>query len=130
MILHIIDDDHLVHRFYEVLLKPVLDDPSLESFYNGKDALDFLNQNKDDREILPDVILLDINMPIMDGWTFLENFENIVWKMTKRPSIFVVTSCLINPKDLRESTHVKGYFSKPLADQDLMQIVGTNASIV
>src|SRR5690606_41062492 len=46
----------------------------IKVFSNGQDALEFLERAADDKDLVPEVILLDINMPILDGWGFLEEF--------------------------------------------------------
>ncbi|MDP4934062.1 MAG: response regulator [Salibacteraceae bacterium] len=69
--------------------------PVLE-FANGQEAIDELFQIKDNEQLLPDIILLDINMPLMNGWQFLELFEKMDFK--KRPTVYILSS-LIRKKD-------------------------------
>jgi CheY-like chemotaxis protein len=79
---------------------------------NGKEALDKLNEDKDG---LPDIIFLDINMPIISGWDFLELISPE--SLGRLPRIFMLTSS-ISPDDIRRSEshpYVKSYLTKPLS---------------
>jgi CheY-like chemotaxis protein len=79
---------------------------------NGEEALQSLKGIIDQN--LPSFILLDLNMPIMDGWEFLDNVQNI--EDLKNIPIFIFTSS-INPVDKERSlsyANVRGYISKPL----------------
>lgn len=108
----IVDDDSVVLFLHKVLLdRSVL--PSAEgSFKNGKEALDYISSNGV-REI-PYLILLDINMPVMNGWDFLEAIQEKEFK----ENIFVamVTSS-INANDMQHALQypqVIDYLEKPL----------------
>lgn len=76
--------------------------------YNGKSALEFLNQTK----VLPDLILMDINMPVMDGLECLRSIrKNDVLKSI--PVVMFSTSD--NPEDIKSSfsNFASGYILKP-----------------
>ena len=73
----------------------------------------------------PDVILLDINMPVMDGWDFLEWFKEYKSHFPKPISIFMVSSS-IDRRDIEKAksyAEVKDYISKPLTDRSFFEIV-------
>ena len=87
---------------------------------NGQVAIDHLAENG---EHLPDMILLDINMPVMDGWDFLENFSEMA--MSKDIPVVMLTSS-INPDDIEKAkSHqlVKGFLSKPLNKDKLDEVL-------
>ena len=71
--LTLIDDDDI----FVFLTKKAIESTNLveliKVFGNGLDAINFLKENSDDVDSLPEVILLDLSMPIMDGWQFLEH---------------------------------------------------------
>ncbi|MDX1627458.1 MAG: response regulator [Fulvivirga sp.] len=87
---------------------------------SAKDALQYLNSGKE----LPEVIFLDLNMPIMDGYGFLYEFEKFPEEIKTQISIFVLTSS-DNDRD-REKTaanpRVSKFVSKPLDDEKLTEI--------
>ena len=83
---------------------------------NGKTALDYLTNNEE----WPEVILLDINMPVMDGFQFLEEYQKLD-KNGKSTKIFILTSSS-RDEDRRKSLSsgaVEDYFDKPLNDSHL-----------
>lgn len=89
------------------------------SFSNPQVALDILKENCNDPQKLPDVILLDLNMPILDGWQFLDEF--ILLPLKKDISIFIVTSS-IDPSDIemaKKYDMVKSYIMKPITAKKL-----------
>jgi CheY-like chemotaxis protein len=78
-----------------------------------------LAKNCDKPSSLPDVILLDLNMPILDGWQFLDEFVKLPIK--KEIAIFIVTSS-IDPSDIemvKKYDIVKSYIMKPITAQKL-----------
>lgn len=93
-------------------------------FHNGEEALNHLQPIIEvGRESIPDVILLDLNMPIMDGWEFLDEFTRIPCK--KQIVIYIVTSS-VDPADVeRAKTYdkVSNYLVKPISSRKLQQIL-------
>ena len=89
---------------------------------NGKEALNYLNQCKANSEF-PDFIFLDLRMPIMDGFEFLEHYEKM--DIAKDIKLHVLTSSL-NQDDLnraRKFKSVSGYIQKPLKPNQLAEII-------
>ena len=75
--LALVDDDDI----FVYLTKKTIEQTNLveniKVFTNGKSAFEFLLKNANNLELLPEIILLDLNMPIMDGWQFLEEFVKL-----------------------------------------------------
>ena len=89
----------------------------VKSVINGQDAIDYL---KDAAE-LPDLILLDLNMPILNGWEFLEWFTEWISAAAKIPAVYILSST-VDPEDQKkamEYPYVKGFISKPLTKEHL-----------
>lgn len=93
-------------------------------FKNGQEALNNLKPIMNSgQEAIPDVILLDINMPIMDGWEFLDEFIKI--ESHKLITIYIVSSS-IDPVDLNRAKryeNVTNYIIKPISLKTLKSIM-------
>jgi CheY-like chemotaxis protein len=89
---------------------------------NSSDAaIDFLKQHEKDSESLPIIIFLDLNMPVKDGFIFLQDFEKLD-TVTRQKCKVVVLSSSISPEDInRASTnpYVLKYINKPLGEKYL-----------
>ncbi|TBW25779.1 response regulator [Gramella sp. KN1008] len=93
-------------------------------FPNGEEAINHLKPIMEaGGPSIPDVILLDLNMPIMDGWQFLDEFTSIPTK--KKIIIYIVTSS-INPEDMEKAKKydsISNYLVKPISVEDLKDIL-------
>ncbi|MBC7759237.1 MAG: response regulator [Phormidesmis sp. FL-bin-119] len=113
----IIDDDPIHQRIAQIMIgKHELFD-EFDSYTEAEFALEYLKENMDNSAGLPDVILLDLNMPVVDGWDFLEAFEKFQSDLSKQIRVFIVTSSVDEKDRLRSQTFsfVKGFISKPLS---------------
>ena len=116
-IVFLIDDDNI----YQFTARKILESTGLakqiQSFYNGKEAIKYLkNQDNCTPENLPDVIFLDINMPVMNGWEFLEEYHTFCGDLAKPIVVYVVSSS-IDTQDIKKSkeyTAVTDYIVKPI----------------
>ena len=112
----IIDDDPIHQRIAQIMISKHQLFDEYVSFTEAGKGLKFLEENCEVTEALPDVILLDLNMPVMDGWDFLDKFEKVRHTLVKDIRIFIVSSS-VDEKDISRSqsyASVKGFISKPL----------------
>ena len=119
----VIDDDK-VYQFATTMSIEMLEKvKETMVFSDGEEAIDFFEQNAQNTEALPDIILLDLNMPIMDGWQFLDEFVEL--KCKKDIIIYVVLSSndTIDTDRVKKIEEVSGYFVKPLNPKELEQIL-------
>ena len=123
MITCIIDDDEIyLFSVRKVIEINKLSDKVLE-FRNGQEAIDFFSTCSD-HEKLPDVILLDINMPVMNGWEFIEAFKNIRPGFPKDIMLYVVSSS-VDSTDVDKAkslSNVHDYLVKPMTASQLKTI--------
>ena len=116
---YIIDDDKLTVKLISILVSKNKFCEEIQSFNNAQDAIDKLKQNASNNGVLPDAILLDLNMPVMDGWQFLDEF--MLLPIKKEISIFIMTSS-IDPVDIEMAKKykiVKDYVEKPITSKKL-----------
>ena len=121
----IIDDDAITVFGIKKLLATVVTCTNITNFSNGKIAIEYF-ENLESNEELPDIIFLDLNMPIMDGWEFLEEFIKLPIK--QKITINIVTSS-INREDRDKSYTFKlkthhniTYNTKPLNKDEIQNI--------
>lgn len=121
----IIDDDE-INNF--ICIKNMKDSNFVEHAtycLRGKEGLDELSDAIQNRpEDLPDVIFLDINMPLMNAWEFLEQYESIQKEFPKEIKLFILSSSVYR-KDIEKSSHydmVTDYIIKPLSKDSLKRI--------
>ncbi|MEL6533759.1 MAG: response regulator [Bacteroidota bacterium] len=91
---------------------------------SGKSALEYLEQNKEDHSRLPDIIFLDINMPIVDGFVFLYEFEKFADTVKNKCKVIILSSS-DNKRDIDKivnNDHVIKFITKPLTEQSLEEI--------
>ena len=91
---------------------------------NGKEAVDFLMTNPDFQHEKPSLILLDINMPIMDGFEFLEEYSKLDSNL-KASTVVVMLTTSLHPRDLERADtfpDLKAYINKPLTKEEIVII--------
>lgn len=119
----IVDDDPIYVFATKKIMRMADFCESFLVFSNGKEALDSLSAIVLAGAKMPDVILLDLNMPVMDGWQFLDEFTQI--KPAKKITIYIVSSS-IDPEDVeRAKTYedVHNYIIKPVTEKSLLDIM-------
>ena len=124
----IIDDDPIHQRIAQIMISKHNLFDEYFSYTEAQKAIDFLQENKKNEETLPDVILLDLNMRVIDGWDFLETFETLVKEFEKNIRVFIVSSSVDEKDVLRSKSYVavKGFISKPLSPDIIRSIRETN----
>ncbi|WP_415376773.1 response regulator [Patiriisocius sp. Uisw_017] len=122
--LGIVDDD----KIYTFLVKKAIEQTNLvgtiKVFDNGLDAIDFLKKNAANRDTLPEIILLDLSMPVMDGWEFLEEYILLSPKLGRKITIYIISSS-ISPYDIAKAKSISlvtDYIIKPVSKEKLIEI--------
>jgi CheY-like chemotaxis protein len=122
----VVDDDKL----YQFTMQKTVDKTYLvdkfASFLDGKMAIDALTTYQNDPAQIPDIIFLDINMPVMDGWEFLTKYLQMKPSLAKLSMIYVVSSS-IDTSDKAKARNIEGIADilvKPISKErfaDLLQ---------
>lgn len=118
----IIDDD----KIYQFTTKKIISNAGIKGevliFSDAENALEFFQKETHSKESLPDIVFLDINMPFMDGWQFLEAIEPLLSQFPKQIQIYLVSSSVDDADTERAAkiTYVAGYIFKPFTKEKLL----------
>ncbi len=126
-IICIIDDDEIYQYTITKNIETHKLSRKLLIFSDGEEALDFMIDNVGNKKDLPDVIFLDINMPIMDGFQFMEEYVKIAPRVGKKITIYMVSSS-VDPVDIERAkkiSEISDYIIKPINSDDLKKIINS-----
>jgi CheY-like chemotaxis protein len=121
----LVDDDELFVLLTKRIISRTDLVDQLQVYKNGLDAINYLTLNSNNPDALPEIILLDLSMPILNGWQFLEAYSKIVSSIEKKITIYIYSSS-ISPDDFSRSKLIKevsGYFVKPINREKIVHIV-------
>ena len=91
---------------------------------SGKSALDYLRENQENLELIPNLIFLDINMPVVDGFVFLYEFDKFSEAVKRKVRIAILSSS-DNKRDIDKivnNDHVINFITKPLTEDSLEEV--------
>jgi len=113
MNVYFIDDDHMTNRYHEIILEDIVQEKNIQLtfFREAKQALRRLS--KLGRDKYPNYIFLDLNMPMMDGWEFLEHYNKMGLPKTK----VIILTTSENPHHITKANTfdlIQDYLTKPL----------------
>lgn len=106
----VVDDDSIVRKLHHKNLEMSDIDHEITTFENGKEAMEYMERKQDPNTSF--LVLLDINMPVMDGWEFLENYKETG---TNETFVLMVTSSIDGSDKDKAYTfpNVIGFYEKP-----------------
>jgi len=121
----VIDDDEI----YTFTVKRIINNSRIAAktlfFPNGKLALDFFKEYINQTDSLPDLILLDINMPVLDGWQFMDEFIKLNPLIRKKITVYIVSSS-IDEQDFKRAKsyeEISDFIVKPITGELLKKMV-------
>lgn len=120
----VVDDDPI----YQIIMKKIILKSGMfsnvRSFSNGKEAIDVLRSNILKQKTHPNIILLDIEMPVLDGWGFMDEIATLKPQITGEIQIYISSSSIaIQDKErAKYNPDIFGYMSKPISLEDLVKI--------
>ncbi|MBS1527028.1 MAG: response regulator [Bacteroidetes bacterium] len=121
----LIDDDPIYHRISQIMMKEYGHAEEVISSTDGKATLNYLIENKEKEERLPDFIFVDLNMPEYSGWDFLNGYRKIYQSLAKAIKVYIVSSS-VDPNDVRRSktySFVNSFIIKPLKKEFLQGLL-------
>lgn len=125
----LIDDDEINNFISIKLIKKALVNTDISACLNGRFAIEELVElQKQDPSKLPDFILLDINMPIMNGWEFLDEYKRLNIDPLGKSKIYIISSSVFS-NDINKARSyplVKSFISKPLSVEKIKDMFAAN----
>lgn len=120
----VIDDDPI----YQIIMKKIILKSgffsSIRSFQNGKEAITALKEVISKNDNFPNIILLDIEMPIMDGWGFMDEIAILKSRINTEIKIYISSSSIAieDRERAKNNNSILGYMCKPISIDDLTKI--------
>lgn len=127
----LIDDDKVTNFYNKRVVSKINNFKEINTATNGQKALDYINNSKNGLCKKPDLIFLDINMPAMNGWEFIEEFKKIDTTFTSSIKIVMLTTSN-SPEDYERSLtldSVDDFINKPLSIDLLSNLIEHHYSI-
>lgn len=122
----LVDDDDATNFMNGMLIEDMGITRELLVTRNGLEAIKLI-QKRCQNEGCPDLVLLDINMPVMNGFEFLEAYEQLE-HVCKQSVVIVMLTTSLNPKDMHkvQQVSIDKFLNKPLTEEDLQTILRTH----
>ncbi|MFC6097900.1 response regulator [Flavobacterium qiangtangense] len=118
-----VDDDPITLMLYKMVIAKSSFTEEIITAKNGQEALDYYdNLNVANDFCCPELVFLDLNMPVMGGWEFLDNFNQSEYDQFNKKTKVIVLSSTIDPNDIEKSKKypmVIDFMSKPITKEML-----------
>ena len=121
----LVDDDEATNFLHKIMINDAGCAQGIHVAKNGKEAIEYLTNAIEGKYPQPDLIFLDINMPVMNGWEFLDEYQKLSDEQ-KAKMVLVMLTTSINPDDYEKSKDypdVAGFRNKPLSADLIKEIV-------
>lgn len=121
----VIDDDELFQFVMRQHFERLGLVECIHKFTDGEQGLNYIKSHLDNPDELPDLILLDVNMPFMDGWQFMREFVQISLPADKHIRVYILTSST-HESDLeraKEFPTLSGYLVKPIGKNIIRELL-------
>ena len=123
----VVDDDPYSHLICKTNIRRIAPDIEFVEFLLPEKGIEYIESAYNEpAENCPTILLLDINMPVMDGWEFLERYDKIASDVKDQLTIFLLSSS-IDPRDKQkaeENKYIKGFLMKPFRKTTAEEILG------
>lgn len=121
----LIDDDDINNFLSREIISMHLPNAVIDAFTNPQEALTYIDSKLNQKQSLPDIILLDINMPLMDGWEFLKKIDQLEQRNQFHTNVYLYTSSVYHEDKVKAKSFpiVKKVFVKPLTKEAIQEML-------
>lgn len=122
----LVDDDEATNFLHKIMVTDANCTENIHVCKNGKDAINYVLDGIEGKHALPELIFLDINMPVMNGWDFLDDYQNLPAEQKAKMKVVMLTTS-INPDDFdksKEYADVADFRNKPLTSELICEVIG------
>lgn len=126
----LVDDDEISNLFNQIFISKLDINVNVDVVLNGKEAIDFVTSIRNSpNTLLPCLLLLDIKMPLMNGWQFLDAYESSVSQEVKDNIAIVMLTTSEDEGDAikaMNNPNIKDFIQKPLSEEILFKLIDSH----
>ena len=126
----LVDDDPSTSRFHQIVIDRLKVTKKISFAKNGKDALEYLlskgiYESKSDEFVQPEIIIIDLNMPVMNGFRFIELYTETENYIKNKPQIIVLSTSLIpeEKEKIEGNKNIFKFLNKPLTKEFIVDLL-------
>ncbi|ASV32061.1 response regulator [Maribacter cobaltidurans] len=128
----LIDDDESSNFLHSIFINKLGLDIEINSALNGQEGLDFILDKGLKKLSLPCMVMLDLRMPVKDGWEFIKMYEEQVPNELKEQLVVVLVTVSDNEEDKQRAEanpYIMDYAQKPLSDSTFKKLIGKHFNL-
>ncbi|WP_036154761.1 response regulator [Maribacter forsetii] len=128
----LVDDDDASNFLHSIFINKLDMDVNINSALNGQEAIDFILGKGQEQLELPCMVMLDLRMPVMDGWQFMDAYDALVPKKLKDQITIVLVTISDNKEDKERAAddkYVADFAQKPLSDETFKALIQKHYSL-
>ncbi|MGZ3866958.1 MAG: response regulator [Bacteroidia bacterium] len=121
----IVDDNIIDILIYKLVLKNIFPNAPIIYFTETKDGLDFIKDNYPKKSKGETILFLDLNMPVINGWEFLKEFERFDENTKRQIQIHIISfyANSENKKSADDDRNVESMITKPISKEKILTII-------
>jgi len=128
----LVDDDEASNFLHSIFINKLELGVDVNAALNGQEALDFILDKGVDKLAMPCMVMLDLKMPVVDGWKFMEMYEEQVPQELKEQMVIVLVTISDNADDKAKAIanpYIADFSQKPLSDSTFRKLINKHFSL-
>lgn len=127
----LVDDDEASNFLHSIFINKLDIDIQVNAALNGQEALDYILNKGAEQIALPCMVMLDLRMPLMDGWEFIKKYEEQIPEHLKEQLMIVLVTISDNMNDKQranDNPHIIDFAQKPLSDSTFKKLINKHVN--